>query len=57
MFKIAIENKKCQDCDKSNCCKWVDTLNKFDEEIASAKAYIPVEIDMKNCPEFKEVEK
>lgn len=52
---MAINNKICENCDKATVCSWATTLDKFDEEVATNKAYIPVEIEIKECPEFKEV--
>lgn len=52
---MAIEKKLCTNCDKSTVCEWYKTINKFDDELAGKKL-IPVLIEMKECPEYKEVE-
>lgn len=52
---MAIINKICSDCDKCVVCEWCKTINKFDEEVV--KNPIQAEIEMKSCPEFREVEK
>lgn len=52
---MAIENKICINCNKYTVCKWSDTIDKFDEEVA--KKPIEVLIEMKECPEYKEVGK
>lgn len=50
---MSVVNKICNDCDKSTVCNWCTTINKFDDEIA--KNPIGATIEIKNCPEFKEV--
>lgn len=47
-----INNYICENCDKEIVCSWRDVLNKFNDE---NKKYIPVVIEIKQCPEFKEV--
>ena len=52
---MAVENKICNDCDKSIVCSWCKVIDKFDDEVV--KNPIDVTIEIKDCPEFKEITK
>ena len=47
---MAVENKICNDCDKSVVCQWAKIIDKFDEEVV--KNPIQATIEIKDCPEF-----
>ena len=51
---MAVENKICNDCDKSVVCQWVKIIDKFDEEVA--KNPIQATIEIKECPEYLNVD-
>ncbi len=48
---MAISNYICKDCKKNHICKWVDKINKFDEDI---KQPIGVNITINHCDEYDE---
>ena len=52
---MAVENKICTDCDKSIVCSWCKVIYKFDDEVV--KNPIDATIEIKDCPEFKEITK
>lgn len=51
---MAVENKKCLDCKKSLVCSWSKIIDKFDDEVT--KNPIGTVIDIKECPEFEEIQ-
>jgi len=51
---MAVENRKCLDCKKSLVCSWSKIIDKFDDEVA--KNPIGTVIDIKECPEFEEIQ-
>lgn len=53
IYRMAIQNKICKDCDKYTVCSWAKTIDKFDEEMV--KNPINTIIEIKECPEFKDV--
>ncbi len=52
-FYLMIENYICLNCKKFTICKWVNVIDKFDEE---KKNPVGVTIEIKNCVEFEEEE-
>lgn len=51
---MAVENKICEDCDKSLVCAWSKVIDKFDEEVV--KNPIQATIEIKECPEYLNVD-
>ena len=47
-----VENKICENCDKSLVCSWGKIIDKFDPEVK--KDAIGATIEIKECPEYKE---
>jgi hypothetical protein len=52
---MAVINKICMDCDKSTVCQWATIIDKFDDEVA--KKPIGAVIEIKECPEYKDIQK
>jgi hypothetical protein len=48
-----VNNFICKECEKFTVCSWSDQILKFDSE---QKRFIPVDLTLNKCPEFKEVE-